>query len=143
MYQFGDVVLLEYPFTDLIGVKMRPAIVLKDTDDGDFILARGRGRVCWGGIGGGMARRSRARGKGPGFQFLKDFFQGAKVPDTGEARQGHLQAGFRERRSQNFLERVRNRLVSRLDRFRREVFYRLFIGGAFVVGDFGNGGLGP
>ncbi len=40
MYQFGDVVLLEYPFTDLIGVKMRPAIVLKDTDDGDFILAR-------------------------------------------------------------------------------------------------------
>jgi len=40
MYQFGDVVLLEYPYTDLRGVKLRPAIVLKDTNDSDFILAR-------------------------------------------------------------------------------------------------------
>jgi mRNA interferase MazF len=37
MYQFGEVVLLEYPYTDLVGVKMRPAVVLKDTNDGDFI----------------------------------------------------------------------------------------------------------
>ena len=40
MYQFGDIVLLEYPYTDLSGVKLRPAIVLKDTNDFDFITAR-------------------------------------------------------------------------------------------------------
>jgi mRNA interferase MazF len=40
MYQFGEVVLLEYPYTDLAGVKMRPAVVLKDTNDNDLILAR-------------------------------------------------------------------------------------------------------
>ncbi len=40
MYQFGEVVLLEYPYTDLSGVKLRPAIVVKDTNDSDFIIAR-------------------------------------------------------------------------------------------------------
>ena len=40
MYQFGEVVLLEYPYTDLSSVKLRPAIVLKDTNDADFIIAR-------------------------------------------------------------------------------------------------------
>ena len=40
MYQFGDVVLLEHPYTDLTGVKLRPAIVLKYTHDSDFITAR-------------------------------------------------------------------------------------------------------
>ena len=40
MFQFGEVVLLEYPYTDLIGVKLRPAVVLKDTHDSDFIIAR-------------------------------------------------------------------------------------------------------
>lgn len=40
MYQFGEIVLLEYPYTDLVGMKQRPAVVLKDTDDSDFIVAR-------------------------------------------------------------------------------------------------------
>ena len=40
MYQFGEVVLLEYPYTDLVGVKLRPAVVLKDTNDSDFIIVR-------------------------------------------------------------------------------------------------------
>ena len=40
MYHFGEVVLLEYPYTDLSAVKLRPAIVLKDTNDADFITAR-------------------------------------------------------------------------------------------------------
>lgn len=40
MYQFGEVVLLEYPYTDLSGVKLRPAIVLIDTNDLDFIVVR-------------------------------------------------------------------------------------------------------
>jgi mRNA interferase MazF len=40
MYLFGEIVLLEYPYTDLAGVKLRPAAVLKDTNDSDFIVAR-------------------------------------------------------------------------------------------------------
>ena len=40
MYQFGEIVLLEYPYTDLSGIKQRPAVVLKDTGDSDFIVAR-------------------------------------------------------------------------------------------------------
>jgi mRNA interferase MazF len=40
MYRFGDVVLLEYPFTDLDGVKLRPAIVVLDTEDTDIIVLR-------------------------------------------------------------------------------------------------------
>ena len=40
MYQFGEVVLLEYPYTDLVVVKLRPAVVLKDTNDSDFIIVR-------------------------------------------------------------------------------------------------------
>ena len=40
MYQLGDLVLIEYPYTDLIGVKLRPAVVLKDTNDNDFIVVR-------------------------------------------------------------------------------------------------------
>ena len=40
MYEFGEIVLLEYPYTDLTGVKLRPAIVIKDTDDSDFIVVR-------------------------------------------------------------------------------------------------------
>jgi len=40
MYQFGEIVLIEYPYSDLIGVKFRPAVVLIDTNDSDFIVAR-------------------------------------------------------------------------------------------------------
>ncbi len=40
MYHFGEVVLLEYPYSDLSGVKLRPAVVIRDTNDNDFILAR-------------------------------------------------------------------------------------------------------
>jgi len=45
MYNFGDILLIEYPFTDLMGIKQRPAVVLKDTNDSDFILARITGQV--------------------------------------------------------------------------------------------------
>lgn len=40
MYEYGTVVLIEYPYTDLVGVKLRPAIVIKDTNDSDFIVVR-------------------------------------------------------------------------------------------------------
>jgi mRNA interferase MazF len=36
----GDVVLLEFPFSDLSGSKLRPAIVLAVIDRGDFIACQ-------------------------------------------------------------------------------------------------------
>ena len=45
MYNFGDIVLIEYPYTDNIGIKKRPAVVLKDTKDSDFIAARITGQL--------------------------------------------------------------------------------------------------
>lgn len=40
MYQVGDIVLLTFPFTDGIGAKKRPAMVVLDTNDGDILVAR-------------------------------------------------------------------------------------------------------
>ena len=39
-YAVGDVVLLEFPFTDTSGSKRRPALVLLDTGDDDIVVAR-------------------------------------------------------------------------------------------------------
>lgn len=39
-YDFGDVVLLAFPFTNLAGAKQRPAFVLADTGDHDILVAR-------------------------------------------------------------------------------------------------------
>ncbi len=39
-YGFGDVVLLDYPFTDGIGSKRRPGLVLLPENDGDILFAR-------------------------------------------------------------------------------------------------------
>ena len=41
----GDVVLLEFPFTDTSGSKRRPALVLLDTDDEDIVVARVTGQL--------------------------------------------------------------------------------------------------
>ncbi len=38
--EFGDIVLLEFPFTDGQQSKKRPALVLLDTQDGDMIVCR-------------------------------------------------------------------------------------------------------
>jgi mRNA interferase MazF len=39
-YSFGDVFLLHFPFTDSSQTKPRPVIVLIDTGDEDFLVAR-------------------------------------------------------------------------------------------------------
>jgi mRNA interferase MazF len=40
MYEFGDIVLIVFPFTNNLGVKKRPALVLLDADDNDILVAR-------------------------------------------------------------------------------------------------------
>ncbi len=41
IYEFGDILLLNaFPFSQLGGVKKRPALVLADTGDEDFVLCR-------------------------------------------------------------------------------------------------------
>jgi mRNA interferase MazF len=45
MYEYGTVVLLEYPYTDLAGAKLRPAIVIKDTNDSDLIVVRATSQI--------------------------------------------------------------------------------------------------
>ena len=37
---FGDIVLLKFPFTDGIHYKRRPALVINDFKDGDIIVCR-------------------------------------------------------------------------------------------------------
>lgn len=37
---FGDIVLLDYPFTDASGSKRRPGLVLLPEEDGDILFAR-------------------------------------------------------------------------------------------------------
>jgi mRNA interferase MazF len=39
-YNFGDIVLIGFPHTDLQGISKRPAIVLYDSGDPDVLLAR-------------------------------------------------------------------------------------------------------
>ena len=36
----GVIVLLKFPFTDSLNYKRRPALVLKDLDDGDILVCR-------------------------------------------------------------------------------------------------------
>lgn len=37
---FGDIVLLKFPFTDGISYKRRPAFIINDFNDGDVIVCR-------------------------------------------------------------------------------------------------------
>jgi len=39
-YDFGDIVLIGFPHTDLQGISKRPAIVLFDSGDQDVLVAR-------------------------------------------------------------------------------------------------------
>ncbi len=39
-YKFGEIVLIKFPFTDNSTFKKRPALIIKDTNDGDVIVSR-------------------------------------------------------------------------------------------------------
>jgi mRNA-degrading endonuclease toxin of MazEF toxin-antitoxin module len=39
-FSFGDIVLLDFPFSDTSGIKRRPAMVICDTRDGDIVVCR-------------------------------------------------------------------------------------------------------
>ncbi len=39
-YKFGEIVLIKFPFTDNLTFKKRPALIIKDTNDGDVIVCR-------------------------------------------------------------------------------------------------------
>lgn len=43
--KFGQIVLLNFPFTDTIRKKKRPALVLNDFDDGDILVCRITSRI--------------------------------------------------------------------------------------------------
>ena len=36
----GSIVLLKFPFSDCVGYKRRPALILKDCEDGDVLVCR-------------------------------------------------------------------------------------------------------
>jgi len=40
IYDFGDIVLIQFPHTDMRGVSRRPALILYDSGDQDVIVAR-------------------------------------------------------------------------------------------------------
>ncbi len=40
MYLFGDVLIINFPFSDGQGSKRRPVMVLKDTNDKDILVAK-------------------------------------------------------------------------------------------------------
>ncbi len=37
---FGDIVLLKFPFTDGFNIKKRPALIIREFSDGDIIVCR-------------------------------------------------------------------------------------------------------
>jgi mRNA interferase MazF len=39
-YSFGDIVLIGFPHTDLLGVSKRPALAMYDSGDQDLLVAR-------------------------------------------------------------------------------------------------------
>lgn len=40
LYKFGDILVLNFPFAEGAGSKRRPVIVIKDTNDGDLLVAK-------------------------------------------------------------------------------------------------------
>ncbi len=44
-YSAGDIILLQFPFTDAVGSKRRPALVLLDAGDDDIVVARVTGQL--------------------------------------------------------------------------------------------------
>ena len=40
MFSFGDILIINFPFTDGKGSKRRPVLVIKQTDDNDLLIAK-------------------------------------------------------------------------------------------------------
>lgn len=40
MYYFGDILIINFPFSDGQGSKRRPVMVIKDTNDKDILIAK-------------------------------------------------------------------------------------------------------
>jgi len=40
MYRFGDVLIINFPYSNGLGSKRRPVIVIKDTNDNDILIAK-------------------------------------------------------------------------------------------------------
>ena len=40
IFELGTIVLLKFPFSDDVSYKRRPALILKDLDDGDILVCR-------------------------------------------------------------------------------------------------------
>lgn len=40
MYSFGDILIINFPFSDGQGSKRRPVMVVKDTNDEDLLIAK-------------------------------------------------------------------------------------------------------
>jgi mRNA interferase MazF len=40
LYKFGDILILNFPFAEGTGTKRRPVVVIKDTNDGDLLVAK-------------------------------------------------------------------------------------------------------
>ena len=43
--KFGDIVLLKFPFTDGKTYKKRPALILRNSKDGDIVVCRITGKL--------------------------------------------------------------------------------------------------
>jgi len=40
LYNFGDILIINFPFSEGVGSKRRPVIVLKDTEDEDLLVCK-------------------------------------------------------------------------------------------------------
>jgi mRNA interferase MazF len=47
IYDFGSIVLIEFPHTEMRGVSRRPALVLYDAGDQGVLVARIRSQRSW------------------------------------------------------------------------------------------------
>jgi hypothetical protein len=39
-FQFGDIVIVDFPYTNRVQSKLKPSLVLRDSKDSDLLIAR-------------------------------------------------------------------------------------------------------
>ncbi len=45
MYSFGDILIINFPFSEVQGSKRRPTMVIKDTNDKDILVAKDTSQI--------------------------------------------------------------------------------------------------